>query len=306
MNNDNNNIMVRITIQESKILNQGSKQNSSIGLQTQQRYTFQRPTYSSRNRISRHSREITQIICPIHDGSLRSAAESCAAVLIQSTWRGSSYRQNQVKKLTIEKHKALKVQEVPIGKDHTYLQPTKIDNNSRRKANAPKVEIFNLDRERKEKIKEGYQHGYAHVVKEPILLKQSHLIALFYLQEEPSALMRKRYVEFLLQDSNFRAKSGRRSKNEPVYQFWLDSSVDDIRILYLAVFKWERKHQPFSRSRGGINEKIAKNIQLSVLSMLKPPKEILSFVFINKNIHGRSIYIISRYICNFPNGLISF
>lgn len=284
--------MVRIEIKESKIFSKVNEVGSNNVL-SDSRYSFQRPIYFSHPQKDTQ-RYIKQITCPVYDGSLRGAAESCAAVLIQSIWRGRFNRRKN-SGLNRKVHEEEKLRVPTLIEDSLQFQDEKmlpLPQLSIQKINSPTVTCtppkdnqILMGRKRKEKIMEGCQLGYSKTTKHPLKLKHSYLMALFYLQEEPSLTMRKKYEQFLLTDIS--ANTKRRSKHEPTYQFPLEISVEDIRKLYSTVFRWERRHHSFNRSKKSITDEVARKIQISVLTFLKPPREALSFVLSHKSIHGR-------------------
>lgn len=278
---------------------------------------FKKPLYCNDTPCRR--KPLERITCHQTDGSIRGAAEACAATMVQSIWRAFECRKSLALK-SLERDKSISP-ECSHPSVHTLIEmdSRRRDHNDRERmlskesaddilsrnemvvkfkpSSTPSIgfaEVKSVRNERKEAIKRGCKENYSIFDNKPLFLNHSHMIALLYLQEESSMRIKDRYTQFLCigGDIQNRISLQKKFKCDPSYEFPLNSGSNDIRNIYQNVLRFEQQMNKFRRSsRKSITEEIAKSIRKTILHLIKLPKDALSFILSNKNISGKLIPI---------------
>ena len=282
---------------------------------------FKKPLYCNDTPFRR--KPLERITCHQNDGSIRGAAEVCAATMVQSLWRAFKCQKKSCPK-SLQKDEPVST-ECSHGSVHTSIEmdSRRKDHNDRERMLSKKnvddilsrnevvvnikpsstpnmgfAEAKPVRSERKEAIKRGCKENYSIFGNKPLYLNHSHMIALLYLQEESSMRIKDRYTQFLCigGDIQNRISLKKKLKCDPSYEFPLDSGSNDIRNIYQKVLRFEQQMNKFRRSsRKSITEEVAKSIRKTILHLIKLPKEALSFILSNKNVSGELIPICPLY-----------
>jgi len=254
---------------------------------------FKKPLYCNDTPCRR--KPLERITCHQTDGSIRGAAEACAATMVQSIWRAFECRKSLALK-SLERDKSISP-ECSHPSVHTLIEmdSRRRDHNDRERMLSKESADDILSRNEmvvKFKPSSTPSIGFAEV--KSLFLNHSHMIALLYLQEESSMRIKDRYTQFLCigGDIQNRISLQKKFKCDPSYEFPLNSGSNDIRNIYQNVLRFEQQMNKFRRSsRKSITEEIAKSIRKTILHLIKLPKDALSFILSNKNISGKLIPI---------------